>query len=583
MILGIGISSCEQDTSTDHVVNGTENPAKKGPQVLSPKIEKTVLLQNIPELYTYNEQLQASLGSNFPVIPFPQNEMVNADYQRAQQLALNNRDFLRDVVHRDNGAKLHNEVVGIRPFNQSDVKKYKIEVCNACYLVQMYNYYYSTTVTAIVNVAANQVVKVEHSAAMTPMLNNRMKDLAVKIALQDKTLCSQLGVKPGEMPTDYTLSIEPSKCERSRHLCVAPVFVKGNKKLWSIVDMTGWYVLGWQWVENEDPKRPVIVTGRTLQNDYLEEQYCGKTLTMERGDWSFEYEMTSSDGVEMKNLRYKGKKILKTAKIVDWHVSYDFKENFGYNDAMGCPVFSSAAVVAFAGPEINEIVDERGVKGFAFVQDFRSPVWPLACNYRYQNLYEFYDDGSFRIAGVNKGLGCGVTGWYRPVFRMDFVGDGGHEKFASWNGNTWRKWKKEAWNLQDEKTSYTKEGYLYRLSLGVDHGYYVEPSYGQFKDGGRGDNAYTYITKYKAEEGDGDLPTFGDCCNTDHRQGPDDFQVPSEDIENKDLVMWYVPQMANDDTPGKEYCWAATVVKDGKASYVSWQGVIGPKFIPFNQ
>lgn len=65
----------------------------------------------------------------------------------------------------------------------------------------------------------------------------------------------------------------------------------------------------------------------------------------------------------------------------------------------------------------------------------------------------------------------------------------------------------------------------------------IEPSYGQFVDGGKGDFAYTYVTKYHedVDEGDGDLPTIGPCCNTDYRQGPEKFQDPAESLNDSPL------------------------------------------------
>ncbi len=38
----------------------------------------------------------------------------------------------------------------------------------------------------------------------------------------------------------------------------------------------------------------------------------------------------------------------------------------------------------------------------------------------------------------------------------------------------------------------------------------------------------------------------------------------AESLEGQDLVLWYVPQIENDDTPGDEYCWVTTEVVDGE-------------------
>ena len=46
------------------------------------------------------------------------------------------------------------------------------------------------------------------------------------------------------------------------------------------------------------------------------------------------------------------------------------------------------------------------------------------------------------------------------------------------------------------------------------------------------------------------------------------------------LVLWYVAQLANDDTPGTEYCWAESVVEDGGLITRSYPCHSGPMFYP---
>ena len=299
------------------------------------------------------------------------------------------------------------------------------------------------------------------------------------------------------------------------------------------------------------------------------------------------YILTSSDGLKVSDVSYQGQEVMHSAKVVDFHVSYSRADGFGYSDAMGCPMFSSAAVVAFNGPEIEEIVQNGEVVGFALVQDFRSPVWPVPCNYRYEQRYEFYDNGRFRPVVGNLGRGCGINGVYRPVMRLDLTAseDGSQDSFAEWTGSEWQIWETEQWQLQDESTPYTAEGYQYRLTAPDGSGFYIEPGNGQFGDGGRGDNAFTYVMRRDSEkdEGEADLTTIGACCNTDYQQGPEIFLAPAENIVEEDLVMWYVPQLTNDDTPGEEYCWANTILVDGIPEVHVFPCYAGPMFVPIGQ
>ena len=97
----------------------------------------------------------------------------------------------------------------------------------------------------------------------------------------------------------------------------------------------------------------------------------------------------------------------------------------------------------------------------------------------------------------------------------------------------------------------------------------------------RSDNAFVYVTRYHPGEGDTDLLTLGDCCNTDFRQGPEQFiDDRPEPIMESPLVLWYVPQLVIDVTPGSEYCWADTKVEEGMYVPVTWPCYAGPLFIP---
>ena len=111
----------------------------------------------------------------------------------------------------------------------------------------------------------------------------------------------------------------------------------------------------------------------------------------------------------------------------------------------------------------------------------------------------------------------------------------------------------------------------------------VEPDRGQFQEGGRGDSAYTYITAKHPDRDEGatDMVTIGPCCNPDYQQGPEKFMEPAEPLAEPEFIMWYVPQMKNDDTPGQEYCWADTVIENGKPRAVTWPCSGGPIFVPF--
>ncbi len=536
---------------------------------------------NFPLLSAYANLKAEALEKTLPIMLLPEKELLDNQHVLAQQLAVRDAQFIRDVRSED-GVPLHTEITSIRRMNQQEIQSMNINPAidqKNLFRVELYNYFHNTVTVGYVEIGSRQVFKVDYFNATPPALNTRLKEMAVEIACNSRDVQEVTGAGKSELKTDFYPEFQQTKCERSRHLCAAPVFTINGKKITVVVDLTDMMVVGINIEPLSNNSSKTFVTERTLQNDYVAKNYCGQENDLEKDSWKITYEMTSSDGLEIKNVTFGGEPVIESAKLVDWHVSYSFKEGFGYNDAMGCPVFSAAAVVAFAGPEVEEIIENGTVAGFAIMQDFRSPVWPMACNYRYQNRYEFYKDGRFRIAGVNLGLGCGTQGWYRPIFRIAL---NGAKKFDMWNAGGWDNWTEEAWHLQNASTSYSPEGYLFKITDSTGKGYYIEPARGQFGVGDRGDNAYSYVVVKHPGEGDEDIPTFGPCCNENYEQGPEQYLADPEPLAEGELVFWYVPQIENDDTEGSEYCWAKTVIKDGQRENLAWPGIVGPMFVPVN-
>lgn len=570
----IFLAACQSDSLPQPTSTQAEG-------VLAPPLDPALLAQQIPALVTRHAQVAAALQTDPPILLLAG---LDETAVQAQTLVLQNNDFLSFMYDAETGTPLRNEMMVIRPALPSDLNNSNIPCPAAsCYRVEMYNYALNLTTVAFVDAAASQVVSVDHQPNVQPEIPPALADLAVEIARHAPVVQMALGGQPGTpvMPNVKT-ALNGSQCERSRHLCVAPTFIVGDQALWAIVDLTDEQLVGIRWTElGQSSLTPI--TERGLENEIVYSEYCQQSRTLNQAGWEMDYVLTSSDGLKLINVRYQGQTVLNSATLVDWHVSYSQTDGFGYSDAVGCPIFSSAAVVAFAGPTVQELIENGTVTGFAFVQDFRSPDWPIPCNYRYEQRYEFYNDGRFRVLAINHGRGCGNDGTYRPVLRLDVTaGDSGnHDNFAEWDGQAWQTWSAEGWQRQDENTLYTSEGYQYRLTNTEGQGFYVMPGQAE-TGGGRGDNAFLYLTITDADhnEGKSDLSTLGACCNTDYQQGPEQFITPAEPATGRDLVIWYVPQLKNDDTPGQEYCWADTVIENGVPVARSWPCAAGPMFVP---
>lgn len=565
--------------------NNAAAPAKDDKDITGSVLAETDSTPAFEFLKPYTEAISKALLQPVPVLPC--GDSLNANQQLAQTVALKDAGFLKYTRNDNDQKPYRNEVFAVLPARESDMANIKGSKAADCYRVEMYNYTLNLTTVGIADIKQQRVAGLLVQQQTQPEIPQYLKNLAIKIAVNTPEVQSAYGIKPEEkdaLMAGTKTSLNRTRCERSRHLCVAPTFVKDSKALWAIVDLTDFKLVGVRWTNTGTTGPAAILTERKLQDDKITACFCEKETALSKDGWKMDYMLTSSDGLRIAQVSFNGRPVLQSAKLVDWHVSYSGTDGFGYSDAVGCPYFSQAAVIAYETPKVMAIKDNAGnFIGFALEQVFRSELWPQPCNYNYRQRYEFYKDGRFRVAAASIGRGCGNDGTYRPVFRIAFAAE--QNNFAEWNGGDWSQWQNEKWQLQSAATAYTPQGYEYKMTDPAGAGYFVQPGNGQFKDGGRGDNAYVYITQNKAlaDEGEADLVTIGPCCNTDYQQGPEKFIGASPDnIQNKKLVLWYVAQLKNDDSKGREYCWAESVLENGKYVTKAYPCFAGPMFIPFS-
>lgn len=549
----------------------------------TPRLE--VLRKRIPELDFYLYRLRQSLQQRPPVMTLDRRDLQDSLAWKAQAIALRNTQFTRWVYDTATRQPLRNEITQVRRALAGDLPPSIQKVCvDRCYLVEMYNYFYPMVSRAWVDPLSGVVHHVEHSDAIQPMLSPILRKIAVSLALTQPEVPLALGYPPNAR--DVLMEAVPSSlkntaCERSLHLCVAPTFVVDQRALWVIVDLTDFRVVGMKWTEVGSSEAGSLVTEKKLQDEVVMQRFCARDNDTTLGRWSLTYRLTPSDGLELRNARFGDRAVLASAKIVDWHVNYHFKEQFGYNDAMGCPQFSTAAVVAFNGPQFQRLrANADAPAGYLIVQDFQSPVWPKPCNYRYQNHFILYDDGSLLIKGHQMGRGCGTPGTYRPVFRIFLDQRHSPYHFEHWDGHRWVRMTMEGWHLQTPEMGTSPEGFLYRLINDDGQGYGIPPNHRLWGYGARGDSAYIYVTVHHPDEGDSNMPSFGSCCRTDWQQGPDKFLQPPERLLGKPIVLWFVPVLYIDHRPGREFCWATTVIVDGVAKTRVWPCSAGLYLVP---
>jgi hypothetical protein len=527
------------------------------------------------------DNIKKTLASNVPILLL--NDSLTVKQLFAQQIAIKDTAFIKYIKDPKSNQPYRNEIFNVFPARQSDMGNIKVPYqLQDIYRVEMYNYAINATTMSLVDVVQNKVMQTNYYAQTQPDIPSHLKKIALQIAVNSKEVQDALGYTPKEteaLMANTQTALNRTKCERSRHLCVAPTFVKGNKALWAIIDLTEHKLVGVRWTNvGADKTVATTITERRLQDDKVTACFCEKETTLQKNDWQLNYMLTSSDGLRVSNVTYKRVKILTSAKLVDWHVSYSGTDGFGYSDAVGCPYFSQSAVIATSIPKVLQLDNNEG---FVLEQSYASQGWPTPCNYNYKQRFEFYNDGSFRVTCASLGRGCANDGTYRPVFRIAFADNANN--FYQYENNNWNQWATEKWTQQTENSSYTTDGSMFKINNASNQGFYMQPANGKFNDGGRGDNAFIYVTQNQAtrDEGDADLPTIGPCCNTDYHQGPEKFIEPNaENIINKQLVVWYVAQLKNDDSKGREYCWAESFLENGIYKTKSYPCFCGPKFIP---
>lgn len=532
-----------------------------------------------PGLIARKSKIDNALQSEKPVLLLPG---TAASESQAQAIAINNPDFSKHFFDKATGKPFLNEIFNIYKARPQEIPQGINS--DMIYRVEMYNFGLNLTTVALVDLAQSKVLNVSELVQTQPDIPLHLKELALEIATGSPIVATELGYQPDQseaVMANTKTALNNTRCEQSLHLCVAPTFVQKDKALWAIVDLSELRLVGVRWTHVGDAGPTKRISEKNLRYDKIMECYCNQINPLKKRGWALNYVLTSSDGLRISEVNFKGKPVISNAKVVDWHVSYSNTDSFGYSDAVGCPEFSQAAVLATSEPRVSEILDNGRSIGFALEQTFNSKQWPQPCNYNYLQRYEFYDDGRFRVTGASLGRGCGNNGTYRPVTRIALYGS--ENTVHEWDGTNWNAWKNEQWKLQDSRTPYTKEGYQYKIMGAAGNGYYLEPGNGQFGDGGRGDNAYVYVTRLHADidEGEKDLVSIGPCCNNDHRQGPEKFiGAQPENIEKQSLVLWYVAQLKNDDSNGSKYCWAESYLENGVYKTKTYPCISGPMFVP---
>ena len=463
----------------------------------------------------------------------PLTDQLSTEQQLAQDLALS------DVRVQDYTVGRRSEVFGVRTVGNHFPASAAACASADCRQVEIYNFDEDVAVSAIVNVDTQEVLDVLRQPGVHPGINKRLSDLALDIALNHPTVIDELGFRPisADMaPVDSSLL--GTACAEG-HLCVGPTFELGDRVLWAIVDLTDETLAGINYTDMA-PQRS-LTTPRCLSRTVVQHP-AASTATAGHSTMKSQAQMACAPPMCVTTVKmsppasncWNGMPItvLPVMKIIPVAVA----------------AVADSRSARMVTPDRRYSQYEPANHWFEVIQDFRMGSWGNWCNYRYEQHLQFYTDGRFRVVSGAYGKGCGSNAIYRPIVRIDIAVDGDdNDTFATWDGAQWVDQSTENWWLQ--AGPYTGEGYLWRVTDQSGAGFYIEPGQnGTFGDGGRGDNAYIYLTQHKVAEGDSDLGIIGDCCFDDHRQGPDQY-VNGEAAADQNIVLWYVSQMETDANP----------------------------------
>jgi hypothetical protein len=442
-----------------------------------------------------------------------------------------------------------------------------------CQQVNLYDFDAPTTIVAIVDSENNEVLDVLSQPFVRPLISQSMAEIALEIALNDVNVEKELGFRPKNAnmaPADAGLI--GTICD-TNHLCVAATFEQGNRNLWALVDLTEKNLVGLAWTE----LKPNLEGG---SRSIMPVDFCPKNGIISKEGWDFSYAMTNSDGLDIYDVKFNGVPVLTSAKTVEWHADYGIE---GFVDSTGCGFWGSAYPISpYGETQIVDLVDQFGnISGFQISQDARMLDWGKNCNYRYEQRFQFFRDGSFNILNGSYGRGCGSGAddpIYSPVMRIDLSINGDdHDLLEISTNGEWKIQSSESWWDLALKTI---DGWQFRDAINQSVGYEMQPVQAISQTGvlQSSSNGYLYLTQHLSSEGDVDLGTFSptsNCCFGDYRQGPEHF-VDGDLVRDTNVVVWYVPQMQSNSAEGSENCWTV----QGEPNPITYPCFGGLKFTP---
>jgi hypothetical protein len=207
-----------------------------------------------------------------------------SDIQKlAMEGCLKNADFTK-FVKNDKNEILLNEIFGVYPIRPGDIATLPTGPNAEIFRVEMYNFALNLATIGIIDVKKDSILQIYYLSDTQPDIPKTLVDLALQIATHSPEIIQALGYKPDQseaLMSSTKTSLNKTRCERSLHVCVAPTFIKDDKALWAIVDLTDLKIAGIRWT-NVGTTGPSLVTERKVQDEFINENFCQSENTCEK-------------------------------------------------------------------------------------------------------------------------------------------------------------------------------------------------------------------------------------------------------------------------------------------------------------
>lgn len=252
--------------------------------------------------------------------------------------------------------------------------------------------------------------------------------------------------------------------------------------------------------------------------------------------WSFLWELVDGDSeaIAFRDVRFKGRKVLDKASLPMIRVRYDSGDG-PYKDPLG--------IANMQGP----------VKVYEHVQSgFRHLVvesYHRIGRYHLVNRWFFRQDGLILPQLHSAGLQHNASHQHHVYWRFDFDIDGAANNLALAHMTVWGEWgygpgwmplRQEAWQTSASANSWAVLNKATNLGYLIDRGPNDKPS-----DAFEPADIYA-VAYHGAEDMNGRLGN-GYTAQID-------THINNENIDGKDLVLWYVSHLHHD-YPGPEFEW----------------------------